>query len=211
MASRSGRPRQPAARCSTPAASTQRLRATLRGVSTASAPPQPPDATSTSAPLPPAAVSPPARRRRPFAVTALAGLQLISATYFALAAAALVVDPTARQALSGAFETLGLRSGALADVEGLAAGALFAAVALLELLAAILLLRLKRIGWTITMLLTGVALAAQIFNWWNSGEVVALGLLFNVATVFYLNQRMVRQIFGITGSRIVETLEVNRG
>lgn len=164
-----------------------------------------------SAPLPPAAVAPPARRRRPFAVTALAGLQLISATYFALAATVLVVDPTAREALSGAFETLGLRSGALADAEGPAVGALFAAVALLELLAAILLLRLKRIGWTITMLLTGVALAAQILNWWNSGEVVALGLLLNVATVFYLNQRMVRQIFGIAGSRIVETLEVNRG
>ena len=164
-----------------------------------------------TAPLPPAAVAPPAPRRRPFAVTALAGLQLISATYFALAATVLVVDPTAREALSGAFETLGLRSGALADAEGPAVGALFAAVALLELLAAILLLRLKRIGWTITMLLTGVALAAQILNWWNSGEVVALGLLLNVATVFYLNQRMVRQIFGIAGSRIVESLEVNRG
>jgi hypothetical protein len=61
----------------------------------------------------------------------------------------------------------------------------------------VLLLRMRRLGWTITMLLAGTSLSAQIFLWWSGQSVTSIWLLVNVLTVFYLNQRQVREAFGI--------------
>ncbi len=61
----------------------------------------------------------------------------------------------------------------------------------------VLLLRMRRLGWTITMLLAGTSLSAQIYLWWSGQSVTSIWLLVNVLTVFYLNQRQVREAFGI--------------
>jgi hypothetical protein len=150
------------------------------------------------------------RRRRPLAVTILAVIQVIYALVFGLAAAALASDPTFIDSLTDQ-QTGGLVASTLRDVEGLALGVLFAGLTILALLAAIQLLRLHRVGWTIAMLLTGLALASQIFTWWTGGQVVAVALLLNVITVFYLNQREVRGAFRIGGGRLGDALEATRG
>jgi hypothetical protein len=67
------------------------------------------------------------------------------------------------------------------------------------LLAAILLLRMHQLGWTLTMLLTGVSLASSIYLWWAQGTTVAIFVIVQVVTVFYLNQLQVRSAFGIGG------------
>jgi hypothetical protein len=65
------------------------------------------------------------------------------------------------------------------------------------LAAGILLLRMRQLGWTITMLLAGLGLASSLYLWWAEGTTVAPWALVEIATVFYLNQRQVRVAFRI--------------
>ena len=65
------------------------------------------------------------------------------------------------------------------------------------LAAGILLLRMNQLGWTITMLLTGLGLVSSISIWWTQGTTIPIWLFVQVVTVFYLNQRQVREAFGI--------------
>jgi hypothetical protein len=62
----------------------------------------------------------------------------------------------------------------------------------------VLLLRMRQLGWTMTMLLTGIALAYGICAWFFAGSTLSIVMLVQVVTVFYLNQRQVRQAFGIS-------------
>lgn len=150
----------------------------------------PASAAGASAPSPSAA-----RVRRPPAVTILAILQLLSAAVYGLVLAILLVDgPAVLGALaSGAADgplVIDLEFAALVVIVG---GSCVAALA-----AGILLLRMRRLGWTITMLLAGLGLGASIYDWWTDGTALSIWLLVQIVTVFYLNQRQVREAFGIS-------------
>jgi hypothetical protein len=148
----------------------------------------------------------PAPRRRPAPVTILATIQGITALLMGIVATSLVLDPTATLPLIGAVATVG---DALV-IEAAGVAALYVVMAILEVVAAVALLRLHRLGWTLTMLLAGVSLASAIVTWWITGQVVTLAMLLGVATVLYLNQRQVRAAFGLAGGRTAD-LEEERG
>ena len=147
-----------------------------------------------------------APRRRPVPVTILAVLQLVTALLLGVTAVGLAVDLTSASAILGdavvTGEVAGLEAATLAVILGI--------MAALELVAAVALLRLSRLGWTLTMLLTGVSLATQILTFWSTGEVLTLSMLLSVATVLYLNQRPVRVAFGLADVRGAD-LEEERG
>jgi hypothetical protein len=147
-----------------------------------------------------------APRRRPVPVTILAALQLLTALLLGVSAVGLAVDPTFASAMLGdavgTGEAAGLEAATLVIVLGI--------MTALELVAAVALLRLSRLGWTLTMLLTGVSLATQILTFWSTGEVLTLSMLLGVATVLYLNQRPVRVAFGLADARGAD-LEEERG
>jgi hypothetical protein len=172
-----------------------------------------PDGYTQRVDLPPAGVSSPhpAARQRPFPVLILAGIQLLSALFFGAAAAFIAWSPGAGKPLLEALERFGLRSGFLAGSEDQLFALLFGGVAVIYALVAVALIRMRREGWTAAMLLTGGALALQIYTWWANGELVELAMLLNVVTVFYLNQRQVRHAFGISRSRLTASLESTRG
>jgi hypothetical protein len=148
----------------------------------------------------------PGGRRRPVPVTILAAIQLVTALLLGVSAVGLVLDPTIASATLGdavgTGEVTGLEVATLAVILGV--------MAALELVAAVALLRLSRLGWTLTMLLAGVSLATQILTFWSTGEVLTLSMLLSVATVLYLNQRPVRVAFGLADVRGAD-LEEERG
>lgn len=55
-------------------------------------------------------------------------------------------------------------------------------------------LRQKRWGWTLTMILTGLALATNIWQYFQ-GEPQYFNMVLNIVIVFYLNQREVQWLF----------------
>ncbi len=148
----------------------------------------------------------PARRRRPAAVTILAAIQVLTALMLAMIAAALLLDPAAMLPIVGGIAV----PGDALVVEAAVVGAVFAAMAVLEVVAAVALLRLRRLGWTLTMLLAGASLASSIATWWFTGEVPTVSMLLGVATVLYLNQRQVRAAFDLAGDGAMD-LEGERG
>lgn len=134
------------------------------------------------------------RVRRPTVVTILAGLELFNAAGYVVALLALV-------GVTVFSWNQGL-TGALAGLEGdIASGTvllvILAVLFVAALSAGILLIRMRQAGWTITMLLTGLGLAAQIYLFVTGRDVLTVWLTINVVTVFYLNQRQVREAFGI--------------
>lgn len=64
----------------------------------------------------------------------------------------------------------------------------------LTVVAAVLLWRLSRRGWALTMLLTGVSLAANLILWWN-GHPYWTRLVLEVVIAFYINSASVRELF----------------
>jgi hypothetical protein len=57
---------------------------------------------------------------------------------------------------------------------------------------------MRQLGWTITMLLTGLGLASSLYVWFANGTTLEIWVAVQVVTVFYLNQRQVREAFGIS-------------
>ena len=148
----------------------------------------------------------PAHRRRPAAVTILAAIQVFTALPLAMIAVALLLDPAATLSIVGG---VALPGDALV-VEAAVVAAAYAAMAVLEVVAAVALLRLRRLGWTLAMLLAGASLASSIATWWFTGEVPTVSMLLGVATALYLNQRQVRAAFDLAGDRATY-LEEERG
>lgn len=142
------------------------------------------------------------------AVTILAILQLLSATAFGLlflallAAESMTLDVLTGSAVAG---------GGGGDLRGWALTVLMGGACVAELAAGILLLRMRQLGWTITMLLAGLGLASSIFLWWTQGATLAVPVMVQVLTVFYLNQRQVRVAFGISRRSAGDTLAPGRG
>lgn len=146
--------------------------------------------------------------RRPVPVTILAAIQaIIAASYLGLVLW-LILDPSA----ANAFVRDGgiLRPRLLAD-DQLEYMVILGATGLLQAIAAIALLGLRRFGWTLTMLLAGVSLAAQIVAFVNSGGLIAGSMLLNVVTVLYLNQWQVRAAFGLAEDGGRDAMEDVRG
>jgi hypothetical protein len=143
--------------------------------------------------MPPSSPTP-AKRGRPAPVTILAGMQAIGAIGYGVSLLLLTQG-----------DVVSLISASQADLHPdqaslLSPVMLFPVIATLFIAAlssCVLLLRMRRLGWTITMLLTGFGLSTQIYLYWSGGDTVFIWLLINVLTVFYLNQRQVREAFGI--------------
>ena len=135
--------------------------------------------------------------RRPAVITILAIFQLVTAGLYGLFARVIAIDPAAAyEQMHPSLSRLGdlpMDSGTLMA----AFAALAAVVAGLDAISALSLLRMKRYGWTIAMLMAGVGLAVQIANFWASGAVQPVATLFAIVTVLYLNQTPVRAAFSL--------------
>jgi len=177
------------------------------GVMEGSASPDPAAAGPTgtgSAPAPAGAASRSiTRARRPAIVTILAILQLLNAAaYGVLLAVLLATGPDSLVALLG--------DGLLGEVEAVAVAVLLGGIVVATLAAGILLLRMRQLGWTITMLLSGLGLVSSIAVWWAQATTTPILLFVQVASVFYLNQRQVREAFGISRREAGDALSDTR-
>jgi hypothetical protein len=132
------------------------------------------------------------RRRRPVPVTILALIQIVLGVLNLGVAFALTLDSDMDQALDVLID----RS-AFAFVDGTALILAFVVIGVLELTSAAFLLRLRRTGWTLAMLLSGASLTVQVITYFSTGRLTTLALLLYVVSVLYLNQRGVREAFGL--------------
>jgi hypothetical protein len=151
-------------------------------------------APSGSLPAGPDAVAAPSRGRRPAPVTILAAVQVLVAIGYLMSAAQLLAgDISAVQALFG--EGSGVASDA--SIVVISVVSVLVVMTVVAVAAAVLLLRMRRLGWTITMLLAGWSLASQIYVYLTLGDLAPPIMILGVITVLYLNQRQVRTAFGI--------------
>ena len=132
------------------------------------------------------------RRHRPVPVTILAFIQIVLGILNLAVAIALVAEADELVDLGVLID----RS-AYSFVEGTTLILIFIVVGTLELVSAALLLRVRRTGWTLAMLLSGASLTIQIVQYFANGSLTTLALLLNVVSVLYLNQRGVREAFGL--------------
>jgi len=148
---------------------------------------------------PPATPLPlPARRRLPLTLYILAGLMLLKAfLLFGLVAGVGLNVIRSVVALSPTLDLVVL----VRETPGVAPVlAVFGAVLVISVLA---MLGRRRIGWLLAMLVTGLFVAFDIYGFANNGaNHLWMGL--NIVTVFYLNQRDVREVVGATTSPIAD-------
>jgi uncharacterized membrane protein (DUF2068 family) len=85
-------------------------------------------------------------------------------------------------------------------------GPVFAAYGALLVIAALGMLSRKRTGWLLAMVVTGVFIAIDLYGFANDGA-DHLWMALNIVTVFYLNQRDVRSVVGVTASMGISALE----
>lgn len=142
--------------------------------------------------------------RLPPAVYILAGLMVLKALLlFGVIAGATMT--TLRAALGVEMNWLLV---ALRDAPG--ATAMLVLLAALLLASAIGMTLRRRTGWLLAMVLTGLFVASDIYGFLNgtasNGTVSDVWTLLNIVTVFYLNQRDVRDAFGVGGSAVVGTV-----
>jgi len=134
---------------------------------------------------PPGATAPsaPAERTLPFGLIVVVLLQLAAAAWILTGAAGL-------RPLEGTtiFADLFRSSQAVA--------VLFAVVAGLQAVAALLLLTRNRLAWLVIMLIMGASLVTGITSYFV-GDPEPVRLFLYVVSAFYLNQRPVRAAFGI--------------
>ena len=141
------------------------------------------------------AKSPPRKvRRRPTPVTILAVIQAIGALGYLLSVAALA---GAEFQLLQDLADRGFRIINEDTITYATAASWLLGMAVVGFAASILMFRMHRFGWTITMLLTGWSLATQIYVYVTTGDLVPWMMGIPVITALYLNQRQVRAAFGI--------------
>jgi len=132
----------------------------------------------------------PARHRLPFTLYVLAGLMLFKAV--------ILVAVVAGATLETLRPILGLTTGP--ELTAIfrtysAFGPIILAFAGLVILSVIGMLSRRRIGWLLAMVITGLFVAIDIYGYLNSSA-NHLWMLLNIVTVFYLNQRDVREAVG---------------
>jgi hypothetical protein len=125
---------------------------------------------------------------RPVTVTLLVGLQLVKAAI----AGALAVNWALDE--GRLVESLGLPSLLANAGDTRAVTVLLVVMAVLLLVAATGLYTGRRLGWLLTMVLTGAFIAADIVTF-GAGTAHHVWMVLNIVTVFYLNQRDVRERF----------------
>ena len=76
-------------------------------------------------------------------------------------------------------------------------------VAAVLLVSALMLLGGRRTGWLLAMVITGVSVAVDIIGF-LAGVGSELWMFLNVVTVFYLNQRDIRELVGVTLVPVVD-------
>jgi uncharacterized membrane protein (DUF2068 family) len=148
--------------------------------------------------LPP---SGPTRRRLPVALYILAGVMLFRAFLaFSVVAGATTVSLEPAAVLSSAPALVDL-------VKQMPwAGPAFAAYGAVLVIAALGMLGRRRTGWLLAMVVTGVFIALDLYSFANN-EADHLWMALNIVTVFYLNQRDVRAVVGVTASMGISALE----
>lgn len=140
----------------------------------------------------------PGRRGLPVTLLILAGLMALKATLlFALTLTAAITELRADLGMSYVPELLdAIRADPLS-------GVVLFLTAVLLLVSAVGILSRRRTGWLLAMVLTGVSVAIDIFGFLN-GDVNHFWMGLNILTVFYLNQRDVREIVGATVTRTAD-------
>jgi uncharacterized membrane protein (DUF2068 family) len=73
-------------------------------------------------------------------------------------------------------------------------------------IAALGMLARRRTGWLVAMVVTGVFIALDLYGFANN-EADHLWMALNIVTVFYLNQRDVRAVVGVSASMGISALE----
>jgi hypothetical protein len=122
------------------------------------------------------------RRRRPFGVTAIATIQILSAVVWGVFTVTGRFDYNVFLGSIGYYEVAG---------PALAAVGLFISYGMFTL---------KRQAWVLTMLWAGLNLATSLWTYWE-GEPAYLTMLYSVVVVYYLNQREVRAAFMVPLSK----------
>ena len=131
----------------------------------------------------------PRARRQPFALVALAALMLLRAVLILLVVAGIALSE------SRIGELLQLPD-VLNEAEyRFAFAALFVPIAALLILSAVGLLAHRRRAWLLAMVMTGAFVAVDIISF-ISGTQSNIWMFLNIVTVFYLNQRDVRELVG---------------
>lgn len=132
----------------------------------------------------------PARRRLPAPLVVLAILMLLKALLI-LAIAAGATLSYLQPVIEG-----GPVSDTLEEIGGVAITTTTLAItAVLIVLSVVGLLLRRRGGWLLAMVLTGIFIAIDIYNWFNGGA-NHFWMVLNIVSVFYLNQQEVREVVG---------------
>jgi len=132
----------------------------------------------------------PARQRLPFTLYVLAGLMLFKAVALVAVVAGATLE-TLRPILVLAAVPELMRM----FRETPAVGSFGLAFSTLLILSVIGMLSRQRTGWLLAMVITGLFVAIDIFGYLNSSA-NHLWMVLNIVTVFYLNQRDVREAVG---------------
>jgi hypothetical protein len=146
------------------------------------------------------------RRRRPTPVTILAAVQTIIGVTNLGVAVVLLANAGQESPLIEAL--LDRSSFNFLDASLLPLA--LATIGLLDLAAAGLLLQVRRLGWTLAMLLAGFTLTVLIVTYAAGGTASTLALLLNVVAVLYLNASQTRAAFGLVPANQI-SLEDARG
>jgi hypothetical protein len=131
-----------------------------------------------------------AQRPLPVAIYILAALLIIKAAAIGVVVLGASFEPL--QLLARTSVTYRLIEPLLANPVAMAIVGL---IAVLLLYAGLALLRRRRIGWLLAMVLTGVFVAVDIYGYLTSSS-NHVWMLVNIITVFYLNQAEVRETVG---------------
>jgi hypothetical protein len=151
----------------------------------------------TMAPMPDAP-APATARRKPVTLYILVGLMVVKSILIILV-------------LGGAYSFNDGPIGEALKMPGVGAaireapavvGALILTAAVL-MVSALMLLAGKRTGWLLAMVITGVSVAIDIIGF-LAGAGSELWMFLNVVTVFYLNQRDIRELVGVTLAPVVD-------
>jgi uncharacterized membrane protein (DUF2068 family) len=131
----------------------------------------------------------PRARKQPFALVALAALMLLRAVLILLVVAGIALsEPRVAELLQ--------LPDAFNEAENRALFATFVVpVAALLILSAVGLLAHRRRAWLLAMVMTGAFVAIDIVSF-VGGTQSNIWMLLNIVTVFYLNQRDVRELVG---------------
>lgn len=144
------------------------------------------------------APTPAAARRKPVTLYILVGLMVVKSILIILV-------------LGGAYsfndgpigEALKMPDVGAAIRESPGAVGILILVAAVLLVSALMLLAGRRTGWMLAMVITGISVAIDIVAF-LAGTGSEVWMLLNVVTVFYLNQRDIRELVGVTLQPVID-------